>query len=77
MSFPALASSLISMRIVPSTAPSPELGKVTLERTRSALPSVNRREEERTRRKSIAISEEVSICSGVGFRSGFSSSGRM
>ena len=77
MSFPAPASSLMSMRIVPSTAPSPELGKVTLERTRSALPSVNRREEERTRRKSIAISEEVSICSGVGFRSGFSSSGRM
>ena len=63
--------------MVPSTAPSPEFGKLTFERIRSALPSVNRREEERTRRKSIAISEEVSICSGVGFRSGFSRSGRM
>ena len=67
----------MSIMIVPSTALAPEFGKVTLARTRSVLPSVNSREEERTRRKSIAACEEASICAGVGFRSGFSRSGRM
>ena len=49
----------------PSTASEPEFGKVTFWLMSSALPSVNRREDERTRRKSIAICEEASICSGV------------